>query len=216
MADGTSFLYPFLDSAEKDRDGLLADLARSAGAKMAESMALARWSQEQAAGTVNRAAEALASCFGSDGRLFCFGNGGSATDAAAAAGLFTRPPRGAPLPAFNLAEDPAIITALANDVGFELVFARQLMAQGRPGDAVLAFSTSGNSANLLSAMAAAHSAGMTTVAVCGTGGGRLAQTDDVEHCLVVSSQSVHRIQEAQRCLLLDLWQEVQARMEGAG
>jgi D-sedoheptulose 7-phosphate isomerase len=211
--EDTGFLYPFLDAAETDEDGLLADLAVSARSKMAESEALATSTVEQGAVALAAAAAAVAACFEVGGRLFCFGNGGSATDAAAAARLFLCPPHGVARPAVDLAGDSATITALANDVGFELVFARQLMAHGRAGDAALAFSTSGNSANLLAAMGAARRLGMTTVAVCGTGGGRLAASDDVDHCLVVASQSVHRIQEAQRSLLLELWRRVQDRLE---
>ena len=82
------------------------------------------------AAEIERAAAAMAARFDAGGRLFAFGNGGSATDAAGVAALFRRPPWGTPLPAASLAADEAVITALANDVGFELVFSRQLMATG--------------------------------------------------------------------------------------
>lgn len=212
-AEATGFLYPFIDSEEDDPGRLAADLAASAEAKMAESASLAAATLEGLGPALDRAAAAMAEGFRSGGRLFCFGNGGSATDATAAARLFAAPPPGRPLPAWDLTSSPAILTALANDVGFELVFARQLMAHGRSGDIALAFSTSGNSANLLEAVAEARRRGMTTVAICGTGGGKLAASADVDHCLTVQSQSVHRIQESQRSVLVDLKARVAEKLE---
>lgn len=211
-AEATGFLYPFLESAERDSGRLMADLTASAEAKIAESQELASATLERLRPALVAAAADMAVRFAGGGKLFCFGNGGSATDAAAAARMFTSPPAQRPLPAVDLAADSATLSALANDVGFELVFARQLMAHGRAGDIALAFSTSGNSANLLVAMAEARRRSLTTVAVSGTGGGRLANSPDVDHCLVVSSQSVHRIQESQRALLLELWRQVQEQM----
>jgi len=88
-------------------------------------------------------------------------NGGSCTDSTTLAGLFARPPIGKPLPAWSLTADQAIVTALGNDVGFELVFARQLIARAQPGDIAIAMSTSGNSPNLLAAFAEARHAACT-------------------------------------------------------
>ncbi|TMR23505.1 SIS domain-containing protein [Nonomuraea zeae] len=143
-----------------------------------------------------RCAAALAAAFRGGGRLFAFGNGGSSTDAQSVAALFT----GRGLPAVSLAADSAFVTALGNDVGFEVVFARQLAALGGPGDVAFALSTSGGSANVLHGLAQAASLGMVTVGFAGAGGGRMAGEGPAEHLFVVPSSSVHRIQEAQATL----------------
>ena len=111
---------------------LLADLARSAEAKASQSMRLRSTTSAEMGHTVAAAAAAMTDRFAAGGRLFTFGNGGSATDAAGAAALFVSPPSGPGRPARSLAADEAILTALGNDVGFDLVFARQLIAAARP------------------------------------------------------------------------------------
>ena len=146
----------------------------------------------------------MAARFVSGGTLFTFGNGGSATDAASVAALFAAPPEGRPLPARNLAEDPAILTALGNDVGFDLVFSRQLDRHGASGDIALGISTSGGSGTC-SGDEEARASGMLTVGLAGYGGGELAQSPDVDHCLVVEADSVHRIQETQDALACAVW-----------
>ena len=153
----------------------------------------------------------MAASFAAGGRLFTFGNGGSSTDAASIASLFTRPPWGVALPARCLVEDTAVITALANDIGFDLVFARQLIAHGGAGDVALGLSTSGGSRNVLVAFAEARRRGMTTIGLAGYDGGEMATSPDVEHCFVVRSESVHRIQESQAALGFALWTAVQER-----
>jgi D-sedoheptulose 7-phosphate isomerase len=213
VTERTDFLYPFIDGDERDPGPLLVDLARSAGAKHEESSALRAATLAGQAAVVRLVAGAMAARFASGGRLFTFGNGGSATDAASVAALFTTPPHGRPLPARNLAEDPAILTALGNDVGFELVFSRQLIAHGADGDIALGVSTSGGSRNVLMAMREAHARGMLTVGLAGYGGGELAQSPDVDHCLVVEADSVHRIQETQDALACAVWVAVQDRLD---
>ena len=145
----TNFLYPFIDAQEDDPQSLLADLAASAQAKAAESLALRRTTLEANADLLDQAATEMARRFAAGGRMFTFGNGGSCTDSTTLAALFSRPPAGKPLPAWSLTADQAIVTALGNDVGFELVFARQLIARAKAGDIAIAMSTSGNSPNLL-------------------------------------------------------------------
>jgi D-sedoheptulose 7-phosphate isomerase len=162
--------------------------------------------------TLASAAEAMAAAFAGGGRLFSFGNGGSATDAASVAALFARPPSGRALPARSLADDPAVLTALANDVGFELVFSRQLIAHARAGDIAVGLSTSGGSRNVLTAFAEARRRALVTVGLAGYDGGEMATSADVQHCLVVASDSVHRIQEAQASLAFALWKAVQERL----
>ena len=112
--------------------------------------------------------------------------------------LFSAPEDpGAGLPAIALTADVAVLTALSNDVSFEVVFARPLAASGRPGDIALGLSTSGGSANVLRGFAEARRQGMLTVGLAGYDGGKMAEADTVDHLFVMPSSSVHRIQEAQ-------------------
>lgn len=208
----SSFLYPMLDDAQGDAPALLADLARSAQGKAAESAALCAGTLAARATELDAAAVDMAAAFTAGARLFCFGNGGSATDAAGLAALFVSPVGGRPLPARSLVADPAVLTALANDVGVEVVFARQLLAHARAGDIALGLSTSGGSANVLRAFAEARRHGLVTVGLAGYGGGAMRSCGDVQHCLSVDAQSVHRTQEAQSALAHALWQRVQERL----
>ncbi|WP_156688545.1 D-sedoheptulose-7-phosphate isomerase [Mycobacterium sp. Marseille-P9652] len=216
----TNFLYPFID-AEEDLLGegarsLLADLAASAQAKAAESLELRRATLEANAELLARAADEMARRFAAGGRLFTFGNGGSCTDSTTLAGLFARPPIGRPLPAWSLTADQAILTALGNDVGFELVFARQLIARSQAGDIAIAMSTSGSSANLLAGLAEARRRGLYTVGFAGYDGGAFASSPAVDACFTVRSQSVHRIQESQALLGYRLWLAVHERLGDRG
>jgi D-sedoheptulose 7-phosphate isomerase len=212
--EATGFLYPFIESEETDAAGLVADLAESARGKIADSRQLRATTLERCGETLLQAGTAMAERFSHGARLFAFGNGGSATDAEGAVDLFCHPPFGRPLPALSLVDDRAVLTALANDVGFELVFSRQIIAHARSGDIAVGFSTSGDSPNLLQAFTEAARRGLLTVGLCGYDGSAMATSDAVHHCLVVSSESVHRIQEAQDALLLQLWSTVQQSMEG--
>ena len=191
---------------------MLLDLARSAAGKHELSLALRTAVMASAGETLAAAADAMAMAFAAGGRLFSFGNGGSATDAASLAALFARPPSGRALPARCLADDPAVLTALANDVGFDLVFSRQLIAHATAGDIAVGISTSGGSRNVLGAFAEARRRGLVTVGLAGYDGGEMAMSADVEHCLVVASDSVHRVQEVQASLAFALWEAVQARL----
>ncbi len=214
--ESTDFLYPFIEGDETDSASLLDDLARSAEGKWAQSSALRAQSLERCEDQLRTVAAAMAERFGAGGRLFAFGNGGSATDAEGVAQLYTRPPYGTPLPARSLAEDQAVLTALSNDIGFDVVFSRQLIAHGHSSDIAMGFSTSGNSENLLVAFAEATKRGMLTVGLSGYDGGRMAADTNLEHCLVVRSDSVHRIQESQASLTHVLWAYVQEALQTAG
>lgn len=209
MSETTGFLYPFLEAEERDQDALLRDLAASARAKGAESAALRASTLSACAELVATAAQEMTRRFAGGGRLFCFGNGGSSTDAATLAGLFAHPPTGKPLPAWSLAADQAILTALGNDVGFDLVFARQLIARAGRHDIAVAMSTSGSSKDLMAAFREARKRGLYTIGFAGYDGGEFAASPDVDVCFVVRSQSVHRIQEAQALLGYELWAAVQ-------
>jgi D-sedoheptulose 7-phosphate isomerase len=210
VPEETDFLYPFIEGDERDADALLADLGRSAVAKAEVSARLRSATLTRSRPDLDAAATAMAGAFAAGGRMFTFGNGGSSTDAASLAALFARPPWGRALPARGLVEDTAIVTALGNDVGFDLVFSRQLIAHGAAGDVAVGFSTSGSSRNVLTAFAEARERGMVTVGLAGYDGGEMAASQDVQHCLVVRSDSVHRVQETQAALGFALWTAVQS------
>jgi D-sedoheptulose 7-phosphate isomerase len=202
---GVEALYPFLYRQGSDGPALLADAAQSTRDKVAEVSDLrARVLEAHDAG-LRECATVLADRLAAGGRLLVFGNGGSSTDAAGICRLFTWPPYGRPLPALALAAETAVVTALANDIGFDVVFSRQIAAMGRPEDVAVGVSTSGGSENVLAGFAAAHQVGMVTVGLAGYDGGRMAEPGVVDHLLVVPSPSVHRIQEAQTTLYHRLW-----------
>ncbi|MFF4985902.1 SIS domain-containing protein [Streptosporangium saharense] len=211
-------LYPFLYAGPTDLEAVLAAVRRSTAEKAEEIVALRREVLDRDGARIAACARVLADAFAAGARLFAFGNGGSATDAQDVAALFLSPgflPDGSgggatvPLPAFALTGDVAVVTALANDVGFEVVFARQLAASGRAGDIALGLSTSGNSRNLVAAFEEADRRGMTTVGLAGYDGGQMAELGTVDHLFVVPSSSVHRIQEAQTTVYHVLWELTQ-------
>ena len=208
-SEPTGFLYPFIDGDERDADALVFDLAASARAKMAESTDLRDVTLLRCADILRAAGEAMAHRFQHGGRLFTFGNGGSATDAEGTAELFRSPPSGRRLPAMSLVDDHAVLTALANDVGFELVFARQIIAHAGSVDIALGFSTSGGSMNVMRAFEEATRRRLLTIGLSGYEGGAMASSEVVDHCLVVACDSVHRIQETQDALVFELWSVVQ-------
>ncbi|NUW41999.1 D-sedoheptulose-7-phosphate isomerase [Nonomuraea rhodomycinica] len=192
-----SALYPFL---APDGDAAT-DLVRSTEAKAAESLELRLRVLAGLGPALVSCAAAMAAAFRAGGTLFAFGNGGSSTDAQAVAQVFRTPYGSSPgVPAICLTGDAALLTALANDVAFEVVFARQLAALGRPGDVAMALSTSGGSVNVLRGLEQARRTGMVTVGLAGAGGGRMAEEGLADHLFVVPSSSVHRVQEAQTTL----------------
>jgi D-sedoheptulose 7-phosphate isomerase len=204
MSSELDALYPFL-RAESPAD--LADaLASSVSAKVADHAAVVEAFFATQSAAVVAAAHTLAGVFRGGGRLFTAGNGGSSCDAAHVAVEFMHPvTAGRPaLPAHDLGADSAMLSAVANDVGFGHVQVRQLAALARPGDALLGLSTSGSSANLLAAFERAKRLGMVTIGLCGTGGGAMASAG-LDHCLVVPSDSVHRIQEVHTLVYHLLW-----------
>jgi D-sedoheptulose 7-phosphate isomerase len=204
---GLEELYPFLYSGSGDVDAVLAQVRQSTVDKAHEIIALRRQVHDQDRERLLACAQDMARAFGSGGRLLAFGNGGSSTDAQDLASLFLSPAGDArPLPAFGLTNDIAVVTALSNDIGFDVVFARQLGAFGRSGDIAVGLSTSGNSANLLRAFDEAARKGMLTVGIAGYDGGKMAELDTIDYLFVVPSPSVHRIQEAQTTLYHALWE----------
>jgi len=205
MKETTDFLYPFIEGDETDAGSLLVDLARSAEEKWAVSTELRVVTLARCDEQLRTIAAAMAERFAAGGRLFAFGNGGSATDADGLAQLYTRP----------LVEDRAVITALGNDVGYDKIFSRQIIAHARAGDMAIGYSTSGNSENLLVAFAEAKKRRLLTIGFAGIDGGRMAVDPNVEHCVVVRSQSVHRVQESQSSATHVLWAYVQEALAPA-
>ncbi|MGH3912254.1 MAG: D-sedoheptulose-7-phosphate isomerase [Pseudonocardiaceae bacterium] len=205
-ADLTS-LYPFLYSGASDLEAVLADVKRSTVEKVHQIVALRRKVLAREHRRLAACASAMAAAFASGGRLFAIGNGGSCTDAADLASLFLHPgPGRRALPAFALTGDIAVLTALSNDVSFDVVFARQIAAFGRRGDVVVGLSTSGNSTNLVRAFSEAGRRGLLTVGVAGYEGGAMAELGSIDHLFVVPADSVHRIQEAQTTIYHTLWE----------
>lgn len=205
----TESLYPFLHAPTSDVDELLAEVRASTVAKVHEAARLREEMFDRSRDRLDECARAMAERFAAGGRLLAFGNGGSSTDAQDLASLFLNPPgTSRPLPAFGLTNDIAVITALSNDVGFDVVFSRQVAAFGRAGDIAVGLSTSGNSANLLPAFDEARRRGLLTVGFAGGDGGQMAESHVVDHLFVVPSSSVHRIQEAQTTLYHLLWELV--------
>jgi D-sedoheptulose 7-phosphate isomerase len=200
-------LYPFLHGQPQEPARLGAALLQSIVEKASDSRDTNdRFFTEQAPALV-AAAKAVAAVYRGGGRLFAMGNGGSSCDAAHIAVEFCHPvTAGRPaLAAINLAADTAFMTALGNDLGFEHVFVRQLVAQGRAGDGLIGVSTSGNSANLIAAFLKAKEMGMTTIGLAGGDGGRMKSSGAVDHCLVVPSLSIHRVQECHVAAYHILW-----------
>jgi D-sedoheptulose 7-phosphate isomerase len=194
----SSFLYPFLGETETDLDAVLCDVRRSIALKAHEIAALRTQTLQEGGEVLAAAAAALRARLDGGGRLLVLGNGGSATDAMDAAADLRFPPGPWPArPAIDLTEDAAILTAVANDVGVEAVFSRQVIAHGRPGDALLAFSTSGGSANVIHALAEARRRGLLSIAMVGYDGGRILADRLADHVVVTRSEHIPRIQEAQ-------------------
>ena len=148
--------------------------------------------------------------------MLALGNGGSATDATDLVADLERAGRAA----IDLTGDPAILTAIANDVGVEAIFSRQVIAYGRPGDALVALSTSGGSANVIAALAEARRRGLATIAFVGYDGGRIAAEGLADHVVVTRSQHIPRIQEAQAsayhvlCELVRMSEVIHATLRG--
>lgn len=163
---------------------------------------------EENAVALEACVQSLAARFRSGGRLLTMGNGGSACDAAHVAVEFTHPiiEKRRPLPALALTGDTATLTAIANDTDFVRVFVDQLELLARPGDAVLGISTSGASSNVNRALQRARELELLTIGFAGRDGGRM--PDFCDHCFVVKTWSIHRVQEAHTILLHLLWDQV--------
>ncbi len=200
-------LYPFLYSGTTDVSAVLEQVQQSTVAKVAEIASLRRTVRDADGARLLACAREMARRFAAGGRLLAFGNGGSATDAQQLATLFLYPGGPArPLPALSLASDASVLTALSNDIGVDVVFARQVAAFGGKSDIAVGLSTSGNSENLLRAFDEASRRGMLTVGIAGYSGGKMSELDSIDYLFVAPSTSVHRIQEAQTTMYNILWE----------
>jgi D-sedoheptulose 7-phosphate isomerase len=211
----SQLLYPMLSAQPAAGDALVQELARAPLEKSAESNRLRLLLLEEFGDEIVITAAEMAAAFRNGGRLLALGNGGSATSAADIVTELLVPSGDAtPIPALCLTNDIAVVTGIGNDVGFNDVFVRQIIALGRAGDVVLAVSASGNSENLVRGLGEARRRDMATIAICGYDGGRLAREQVSDHCFVVRSSSVHRIQEVQMTLYHLLTDLVHRALEG--
>jgi D-sedoheptulose 7-phosphate isomerase len=195
----SAFLYPFLSEADSDVESIVEDVRRSVLAKAKEVGELRLQTLAEGRETLLEAATSLRRSLDAGGKVLAFGNGGSATDAMdLVADLRSPCGHGWPSrPAIDLTEDTAIVTAVANDIGTEAIFQRQLIAYGRQGDVAVALSTSGNSPNIIAALREARRRPLASVAFVGYDGGEVAAQSLADHVVVTRSQHIPRIQEAQ-------------------
>jgi D-sedoheptulose 7-phosphate isomerase len=194
----SSFLYPFLSEGESNLERVIDDVRGSISLKAHEIGALRAQTLVEGRDTLIEAAIALRERLDAGATVLALGNGGSATDAMDAVADFRDPPgKLIARRALDLTEDTAILTAIANDIGVEAIFRRQVIAYGRDGDVVLALSTSGGSANVIDALAEARGRGLATIAMVGYDGGAILADGLADHIIVTRSQHIPRIQEAQ-------------------
>jgi len=192
------FLYPFLGREKQDTAGVVDEVAASIRMKVADDSRLRARVAEDEAGAVAAAVTAIRERLRQGGKLILFGNGGSATDANDWALDCVQPPHGRrSIPAISLAMEPANLTALANDVGVEVIYLRQLIAQARPEDVAVGISTSGGSRNIVAALEEARKRGLLTIGLLGYDGGEIVRRGLADHALIVRSDYIPRIQEVQ-------------------
>jgi D-sedoheptulose 7-phosphate isomerase len=201
--EGSEFdrlFYPFLfEGGKASLEDVLAQVRHSTLEKCREIIALRRATLDHSGKLIVAAGKAMARAFANGATLLAFGNGGSTTDAQDLVTELINPPFSAwsPLPAIAITNDIAVVTAVGNDVGFDNIYTRQVIAFGRPGDIALGISTSGNSINVLVALEQAKKQGLLTVALAGYDGGKTMRSSAVDYCILSPSDHIPRIQEAQ-------------------
>ena len=193
------------------------DLIARISAHFRDAITLFEQCQDSLAAPTAAAVDALVFALSNNGKILACGNGGSAADAqhfaAELVGRFER--ERLPLAAIALNTDSSILTAVGNDFGYERVFSQQVNALGQPGDVLVAISTSGNSANVIAAIEAAHARELRVIALTGKGGGRIGQmlTEDDVHLCVPHDRTL-RIQEVHILLLHAMCDGVDAQLLG--
>jgi D-sedoheptulose 7-phosphate isomerase len=194
----TEFLYPFLGREKQGTDDLITEVASSIQMKVHDDALLRERVAREQADPISSLALSIHERLQRGGKLILFGNGGSATDANDWAIDCVLPPGGyQPIPAVSLSMEPANITAIANDVGTEVVFLRQLIAQAQPEDIAIGISTSGGSRNIIMALQEARKRDMLTGALLGYDGGEILRRGLVDFPVVVPCDYIPRIQEVQ-------------------
>lgn len=202
-AEGSEYdrlFYPFLfEGGKASIEEVLAQVRHSTIEKCHEVIDLRRATLDHSGEQIVAAGRAMARAFSNGATLLAFGNGGSTTDAQDMVTELLNPPFSdwPSLPAIALTNDIAVVTAVANDVGFDNVFARQVIAFGRAGDIALGISTSGNSSNVLVAFEQAKKQGLLTIGLAGYDGGKMLHSPAVDFCINAPSDHIPRIQEAQ-------------------
>jgi len=192
------FLYPFLGQQKQETGAIVDQVAASIEMKVRDDAELRAKLAEEQSERIGSAVIAIHQRIARRGKLILFGNGGSATDANDWALDCILPPAGYhPVPAVSLSMEPANITALANDIGPEVIFLRQLIAQARPEDIAVGISTSGGSRNIVMALEEARKRGLLTVALLGYDGGEIHRRGLAEFPIIVGSDYIPRIQEVQ-------------------
>jgi D-sedoheptulose 7-phosphate isomerase len=207
------FLYPFLGKDKQETFDVIAEVADSIQMKVSDDAALRARVAKEEVEKIGAATIAIRERIERGGKLIIFGNGGSATDANDWAIDCVMPPAGYnPIPAVSLAMEPANISAIANDVGTELIFLRQLIAQARPNDVAVAISTSGGSKNVVMALEEARKRDLLTVALLGYDGGEVLRRGLADFPLIVRSDYIPRIQEVQA----SIYHLIRESLEGLG
>jgi D-sedoheptulose 7-phosphate isomerase len=212
-AGPAGFLYPFLGQKKHDTAALRKEVAESILMKVRDDARLRAQVAEEQSEQIAAAALAIDERVRRGGKLILFGNGGSATDANDWALDCVAPPSGwRPIPAISLSMEPANISAIANDVGTEVVFLRQLIAHARPEDIAIGISTSGGSRNIVLALEEARKRGLLTVALLGYDGGEILRRGLADFPLIVRCDYIPRIQEVQA----SMYHTLRAAQQGAG
>jgi D-sedoheptulose 7-phosphate isomerase len=205
----SAFLYPFLTGAKQDTSHIVAGVASSIRMKAADDERLRSEVSRDQAHEIAAAAEAVLRRIDAGATILVFGNGGSATDANDWAIDCVSPPVGGrPIRALSLSMEPANITAVANDIGRDAIFLRQLIAHGNAGDVAIAISTSGGSANVIAALEEARTRQMLTVALLGYDGGEIVRRGLADLPIVVRCDYIPRIQEVQASIyhvMTEVW-----------
>ncbi len=208
--------YPYLfEGGKASIEDVLAQVRHSTLEKCREVVALRRMTLEASLEQIIAVGRAMAGNFVCGATLLAFGNGGSTTDAQDMVTELLTPPFPAwrPLPAIALTNDIAVITAVGNDVGFDNIYTRQVIAFGQPGDIALGISTSGNSTNILVALEQAKKQGLLTVGLAGYDGGKMARSAAVDYCITSPSDHIPRIQEAQATVYHALLEVIQTLIQ---
>jgi D-sedoheptulose 7-phosphate isomerase len=194
----SGFLYPFLGRAKQGTANLVAEVASSILMKAHDDAKLREQVAREEAEQISNTALAIHERLRRGGKIIVFGNGGSATDANDFAIDCVLPPAGyQSIPAVSLSLEPANITAVANDIGTDAIFLRQLIAQARAEDVAIGISTSGGSRNIIAALEEARKRNMLTVALLGYDGGEIKRKRLADCPVVVNCDYIPRIQEVQ-------------------